>query len=341
MPPPQPDRKFGWAGSAVAARERIRMRGAGEFPQDYGRGPELVLRADDVAVKRLGLWEFVRDRNRMRHWECIRQEIGDCVSHGWSHCGLIAGAVEMVLNGKPVAVVKPFPPYVYGTSRVQIGGGRIRGDGSLGSWAAAAVKKYGYIPENAPSCPKYGGSLAREWGRSGPPAEFLKIGQQFLADVRLVQTFDEAVSAIATGHPVAVCSDVGFEKIVERNGRIEGVRQGSWPHCMAFIGYDVNAGSEALYCWNSWGPTAHAPEESYDRLDKAPPGGFWVLKKDAEAMLRQQDSFAVSFNGFTAAPLWARQQAMPKEEDDDDDEVRFLRRDRRRVGDVLLRAGRL
>jgi hypothetical protein len=137
---------------------------------------------------------------------------------------------------------------------------------------------------------------------------------------------------------VAVCSDVGFEKIVERNGRIEGVRQGSWPHCMAFIGYDVNSGREALYCWNSWGPTAHAPEESYDRLDKAPPGGFWVLKKDAESMLRQQDSFAVSFNGFTAAPLWARQQAMPKE---DDDEVRFLRRDRRRVGDVLLRAGRL
>jgi hypothetical protein len=196
-------------------------------------------------------------------------------------------------------------------------------DGSVGAWAAAAVKQYGVLPETAPNCPKYSGQVARQWGRSGPPKEFLDVGKRSVADVRAVTTWDEAVTAIATGHAIAVCSDYGFEKIQEKNGRIEGVRKGQWPHCMCFIGFDATPGIEALYCWNSWGDDAHAPAESYARLDGAQPGGFWILKKDASGMLAQKDSFTVDFDGFSSPPLWGRR---PPKEEEFDDPIEFVRR---------------
>ena len=132
------------------------------------------------------------------------------------------------------------------------------------------------------------------------------VGKLSLADVRQINTWEEAVTALATGNAIAVCSDLGFEKIVERNGRIEGVNRGHWPHAMCFIGFDATPGIEALLCWNSWGDDAHAPAESYERLDQVQPGSFWILRRDVERMLAQKDSFAVSFNGFKSPPLWER-----------------------------------
>jgi len=81
--------------------------------------------------------------------------------------------------------------------------------------------------------------------------------------------------------------------------RIEGVPSGSWAHCMVFIGFDTREGQQALYCLNSWGPDAHAPCPQYATLDGAPCGGFWVPRATVEGMLAQQDSFSVSFDGFT------------------------------------------
>jgi hypothetical protein len=319
MAPPQPDRKFGWAGQAAAKQARLAL--GAEFPAEY----QATVSEEEFKGRVLKLWEFTRDRNGGKHWPVVRQEIGDCVSHGYAHALRDTLAVELVMSGSEQPLVKPYPPYIYGTSRVQIGGGRINGDGSLGAWASAAIKKFGVLPSNASNCPPYSGQVARTWGRSGPPREFLEAASKSLADVRLIKTWEEACSAIATGHAIPVCSDVGFEKIVERNGRIEGVRQGNWPHCMEFNGFDARPGLEALYCANSWGPDAHAPADSYDRLDKAPPGGFWVLRKDVERMLAQEDSFAVSFTGFKAAPLWNRVRIPPPLEDVKDAPLNVLR----------------
>ena len=41
------------------------------------------------------------------------------------------------------------PEVIYGGSRVEIGGGRIRGDGSIGAWAARWVRDYGVVPRPA------------------------------------------------------------------------------------------------------------------------------------------------------------------------------------------------
>jgi len=333
MPPPSKAaaRKFGWAGAEKAREARLAL--GAEFPREY----QPTVTEEEFSGRVVKLWEFARDRNLGRHWPTGKQEIGDCVSWGWSHGVLYTLAVQLVLTGGDAALERPFQPYIYGVSRVQIGGGRINGDGSLGTWAAAGVKKHGVITEKAPGVPPYSGQVARQWGRSGPPREFLSLGEKSPADVRLIRTWEEACSAIATGHAVPVCSDVGYERIVERNNRVEGVRQGSWPHCMCFIGFDARPGLEALYCLNSWGPDAHAPADSYGRLDKAPPGGFWILRRDVEQMLREEDSFAVSFTGFKSAPLWSRQAPVPME--DLEDAPLHVARDgarRRRGIDVLL-----
>jgi hypothetical protein len=334
MPPPSKQREFGWAGPAEVKAARIALGDA--FPKEYGTQGERVITADEYEGKYVVLWSFTRDRNGGQHWPTIRQLIGDCVSHGWSHGALATLAVHLCTTGDPATLSKPYTPYIYGTSRVQVGGGRIRGDGSVGTWAAAAAKEFGYVDEKTPGLPPYTAATAREWGRRGPPQEFLTIGKRSLADVRLIRTWDEAVSAIATGHAIPVCSGVGFEKIVERNGRIEGVRSGSWPHCMCFIGVDARSGREALYCWNSWGPDAHAPEESYARLDGAPPGGFWVMRADVERMLKEEDSFAVSFSGFKSPPLWR----LNDKEVEDNAPLAILESRRARVGDLLsLRRG--
>lgn len=303
MPPPAKDRKFGWAGRGEAKRARIAM--GADFPAELGTGGESLITEGEFTGRVVKLWEFVRDRNSLNHWRCDKQEIGDCTSWGWSHSVLFTLAVNQVLSGASDPLEQAFPPYIYGYSRVYIGGGKIHGDGGLGAWNAAAAKQGGYVTYKQAGVP-YSGQLARQWGKSGPPANLIELGKKSLGDVRLIKTFEEACSAIATGHAVAVCSDVGFETIKEQNGRIEGVKKGSWPHCMCFCAFDARPGMDALYCWNSWGPDAHAPTESYARLDGAPPGGFWVLRKDAETMLSQEDSFAVSFTGFKSAPLWDR-----------------------------------
>jgi hypothetical protein len=315
MAPPSKAKLFGWAGQGEARRARLAM--GADFPIELGAGPERLVTADEFSGRVVRLWDFVRDRNKGVQWRCDKQEIGDCTSWGWSHAVLMTLSVDLVLAGNLDPLEQPFPPYTYGVSRVFIGGGKIRGDGGLGTWNAAASIQYGYVTFRQAGVP-YSGQLARQWGRSGPPGNLVEQGKKSPGDVRLIKTWDESCSAISTGHAVAVCSDVGFETIKEQNGRIEGVRKGSWPHCMCFCGMDARPGMEALYCWNSWGPDAHAPAESYARLDGAPPGGFWVLRKDAETMLGQEDSFAVSFSGFKSAPLWNAAAApkgnVPKED---------------------------
>jgi hypothetical protein len=330
MPPPVKARRFGWAGPEAAKAARVALGDA--FPAELGKGGESLVAADEIKAAGgvVYLWDFTRDRNNGAHWAALKQLIGDCTSWGYSHGVLMTLAVHQVLTGSDDPLEAPFPPYGY--SRVQIVKGRFRGDGSVGAWCAAAAKEGGYVTWKQAGVP-YSAAIAREWGRKGPPAALIEIGKRSPADVRLIRTFDEAASAIATGHAVPVCSGVGFEKIVERNGRVEGVAKGNWPHCMCFIGVDVRPGREALYCWNSWGPDAHAPEESYARLDGAPPGGFWVTKTDAERMLKEEDSFALSFSGFKALPLWRRQQA---KEGLDCEPLSILEyRRRARAGDLL------
>ena len=286
-PPPQ-----GWLGSRAA-------KGAAGLVDHL---PPFEIRGDrDHARDTVLLWNAVRKANGGVDLANIRQQIGDCVSWGWSRAISYLDAVRLARNGGEFR--RAYPPYIYGISRVQIGGGRLSGDGSLGAWAAAGVQRYGVVAEGTEGVPAYSGSVAREWGRNGPPTELIRRAKHSLVgSAALVKTAGEMRDAICNGYTVPICSGFGTKTIVVRDGRRVAKWDDSWAHCMVLTAYDGGTSAPNgpyFYCENSWGPGAH-PEP----LNGEPRGGFWIHWDDVQRIAGQGDSYAVSqFAGFPAREL--------------------------------------
>lgn len=197
-----------------------------------------------------------------------------------------------------------FPPYIYGISRVQIGGGRLWDDGSNGVWAAQGVMKYGVLSADAQNCPKYSGRVARSWGSSGPPNEFINIGKEHLVkSTAQVQTWDDLKATLSNGYPVTVASDYGFDM----QPRSDGFNHYStyWGHQMCAVGYDDgDSNIEPHVCiLNSWGDIFGHIKDFRTGADW-PIGTLRVRRRDIEGMLNAGDSWAYSgFDGFPAQAL--------------------------------------
>jgi len=186
---------------------------------------------------------------------------------------------------------------IYGGSRVEVGGGRIRGDGSVGAWAAKWVKDYGVIARGiygSRDLRVYSEARCREYGRRGVPDELEPLAKQHpVKGIASVRSWDECRAAIRNGYPVVVCSDQGFEMERDADGFCHP--HGTWYHAMAVIG--VRGGDRpGGFLLNSWGPNAHSgPRFPPD----APVAGFWVDAAVLDRMLKQGDSWAFSqLRGF-------------------------------------------
>ncbi|QDU61253.1 hypothetical protein Pan216_21070 [Planctomycetes bacterium Pan216] len=260
----------------------------------------------------VNLWDAAKLVNDGKHLETFDQKIGDCVSQGAANAINYLQCVEIALHNEREEFRSAFQPYIYGTSRVQIGGGRLgRSDGSLGVWAADAVRKYGVLAADAPNVPPYSGDIAKEWGHKGPPSQFIEIAKEHIVGATArVHSYEEIRDAITNGYPVTIASNQGFQmraKVID--GRLWGIPSGSWAHQMCFVAVDdtvdcprsAGGGHGAAYCLNSWGEDAHAPVSEYASTDDAPPGGFWVAAPIAGKMAQRGEAFAFSaFNGFPA-----------------------------------------
>lgn len=250
------------------------------------------------------LWRAVRNvANKVPPWFCNvnQQSVGCCVGCGWKHgCDvLLATQITAGRPGewKPVSV-----EVIYGLSRVEVGGGRISGDGSVGAWAARAVKEYGVVPmerHGNVDLTTFSPARARQFGRDGVSAPLKTVAKEHpVKTTALVTSWLDVKRAIQQGYPVAVCSDQGFRMERDRDGFAR--TQGSWAHCMCVIG--VRGGDRpGGFILNSWGDSAHTgpvfPED-------APIAGFWADSNVIDRMVRQGDSFALSDAvGFPARPL--------------------------------------
>lgn len=232
-----------------------------------------------------------------------KQTIGDCVSHGAAGAVQVLCCVEIALKAeaeqwKGLVATEP----IYAGSRVEIGGGRISGDGSVGAWAAKWLTQYGVVVRG-----KYGdidlttydGSRARAWGRSGCPNELEPVAKEHpVKTASLCQSYEEARDAIANGYPVTVASNRGFNSHRDAEGFLSP--SGSWAHQMYFCAVDDSGSRPGLLCVNSWGTTwVTGPK----RLDQ-PEGSFWVDADVADRMLGAGDSYALSgFVGFPSRKL--------------------------------------
>lgn len=237
--------------------------------------------------KRMMLWEITRkllDKDTPNYG----QEIGDCVSFGAKNALEYLQAFLLKSNKDKWRFV--FPPYIYGISRVQIGGGRLgNSDGSIGVWATQGLIKYGCLFNDVPGVPKYSGSIAKSWGRSGPPKNFIDEASKHLLKISIdaakVTTWEQLTSAIANGYAITVASNYGFTMKPQSSGFHE--QSGNWAHQMCIIGYDESSENPDDHCvciLNSWA-NAHGEVTDKTTGEKWPVGTLKVRKKVVLRML--------------------------------------------------------
>jgi hypothetical protein len=230
-----------------------------------------------------------------------RQTIGDCVSQGWA-CAVDCLVAVQITKGERIRwTAECATEPIYAGSRVEISKGRLgRRDGSFGSAAAEFVKTFGAVPRGRYGdidLTTYDGQRARAWGmpKAGvPDALEPKLREHPVQAFTLVQTYEQARDAIASGYPVPVASNQGFAMRRDEKGFARP--KGNWGHQMCFIGVDDADARPGLLCMNSWGPDWIDGPTRHDQ----PPGSFWVDADVAERMLRQDDSHAAS--GYVGMP---------------------------------------
>lgn len=235
----------------------------------------------------------------------LTQTIGDCVSQGWAQgCDYVA-CTQITAGSREKWVATCATEPIYALSRVEIGQGRIRGDGSVGAWAAKAVTEFGTIRRQkygTIDLTSYSGDRARLWGSRGCPDELEPVAREHpIKTVSLVTSYEQARDAISNGYPVVVCSQQGFNDTRDSEGFMRA--QGTWGHCMVFTAVDDAHTRPGLLCQNSWGPAWISGPKRHNQPD----GSGWVDAEVADRMLRiQPDSYAVSgFRGFPSVDEWS------------------------------------
>lgn len=297
--PPPPDEPLylssGWVDDQDAVRavhDTHEFKSFGETPAGRAvRGPE---------PKEVFLWNAYRKLFGRNLTPKNQGGVGCCVGDGTTGACEVTLAVQ-VANGENQEYHDLVEEVTYGGSRVQIGGGRISGDGSVGAWAAEYVKKYGLLARGTYGrydLNKFSESRAREFGRTGVPRELeAEVAKNPVGDAVLVKTTAELRKAHSQGYCAAICSSQGYSSTRDADGFASP--RGTWMHCMYSMGY--RSDRPGFFIMNSWGPTWNSGPKG---IGDPPDGGFWADEKVVARMLAQNDSWAFSsVKGFPAKEI--------------------------------------
>jgi hypothetical protein len=167
----------------------------------------------------------------------------------------------------------------------------------------AALKQYGELFMDDPGVPQYSGDLADQWGsRSGPPAQFLTIGQKRpVLKFTKINSVDEMRLALKNYRPCTYAIDwyyrpeLGVRDVkgyrVMKKGRLMGGHQ----TCMLYWNDEI----DGAFNLNSWGEQSFAGTTS--ALNE-PPGGAYALRADIEQDMSQQNVEVYSIDVLEADP---------------------------------------
>lgn len=221
-------------------------------------------------------------------WELNQSSCGSCVAFGLAGCADVLTAIATVASGSREKPLRSDPMTIYWGSRNEIGGGRIRGEGSVGVWAAQYAQKFGILPQqkyDQIDLSKYDPSVCcGRQSNKGVPDELEPIARKHpIKNYGQVRSFDDAVAAMDLERPVTVASDRGFTFELDREGFARP--SGTWNHQMFVAGYRLGRRPGGLVV-NSWG-----------RVYKGGPAGHhpatkWVDADVLDGMFRQGDSWA-------------------------------------------------
>lgn len=218
-----------------------------------------------------------------------RQTTGDCVSQGTRNAVDVTRAHEIVAKNEAEGFI------ARGATEAIYGYRGHGGQGMSGARAAQFVstaggillrKKYGTIDLST-----YDARKGTRWGTAGVPGELITEAKNNPVEtVSLIRTIEEARDALANGYGIAVCSNVGFSSVRDKNGMSR--RSGSWNHCMAWVAADDTrdiVNDLIFLVQNSWGKFNSGPK-IYDQPD----GSFWINSETAAMMLRQNGAWVFS-----------------------------------------------
>ena len=292
--PAPPTPSFGWVRDDVAVEQvsqGLRFKVFTDTPAGQ---------ADKPLPAAVYLWEAYRKIDPAGPPVKNQGPVGSCVSFGTNNAILRSMACDIVYNRRAFEIKDIAEEVTYAGSRVEIGGGKIRGDGSVGAWAAQFVQKFGIVSREkhgAYDLSKYDTARCRSWGNSGVPNDLEAVAKEHpVAEITKVRNWAEAKKALAQGYGIAVCSDQGFSMTRNANGVARA--SGSWAHCMCLDGYHTDGAKEYGHIENSWGGSAFSGPVGWGNPS---PAGFWADSSVVDRMLKAGDSWAFSgVKGFPA-----------------------------------------
>lgn len=173
-------------------------------------------------------------------WSAIFNGIASyqCVSFGAKHGTTFCSMVEIFKNGEAEKWRPVHPSYYYGTGRIYEGHSGGYEDGSVGSWMAAAVMKWGSLFADEPGVPKYSGQLAKQWGADSRGIDKWKdTAMPFtVKSATQINSWDELVAAIVNGYACPTASSIGYSMEPSSDGFHRQTT--NWNHQMCFFGVD-------------------------------------------------------------------------------------------------------
>ena len=298
--PPAPvwHEETGWIADPEAVREVVdglRFRVFSDTPAGQSADP---------LPKAVYLWHAYKKIHGANPPTKNQGGVGSCVSFGTNNAVARTMAVQIAFQGAAEEYKDIAEEVTYAGSRVEVGGGKLRGDGSIGAWAAKFVRDWGVVPREkigAHDLTSYDVARCRKWGNSGVPDDLEPVAREHpVKEITLVKTWAEAKRSLANGYGIAICSNVGFEGNRDANG-VKKPR-GNWAHCMCLDGYHIgDDGREYGHIENSWGAR---PSEGPVGWGDPSTAGFWAESGVIERMLRAGDSWAFSaVRGFPARKI--------------------------------------
>lgn len=319
------------ADHRVAVR-RLKLKGGGEFgplewiyaenlestddlqilpaPNSSFRFGPYLLDIQSESVESFMVYDFEVDKDHS--FIAGGLAVHNCVGAGGGNTVFSLAAIEVVRLKDPEEALVPFWPLPYGRSRHHAGM-RGRGEGSLGSTFAQAMREDGIVPANLEGLPKFEDSdgltltknIELEWSDGAAiSSNWLEKARKHLVKTTApCRSADDLREALRNYYPCSFAGDWGGLMQCPVTGNppvLLNRRSGSWGHQQSAHGWWNHPElGEIFYIMNQWGQDTHGRCPT-----GAPPGGYWIKKADADYQCRKGEVFAFSqFTGFPAQKI--------------------------------------